>query len=609
MKHITLFSLSIFLYCMAAAQQPGIVWQRLLGSAQNDNFHRLEKLADGNLMLAGMGGTISGNKTVAGMLWCVKMDTAGNTLQQWGFSTIGNRTIKLIPANLAPTKDSGCIILAGVNTIPSGEEYDYGVIRLDKHGNVLFEKVFTTLTYSKNNLTNAVETLDGGFLLVGASNGAAGGDKTEERWSLLNDIWAIKIDKDGNKEWDRTIGGDGSDYPAFVHQYSDGTYVIGATSGSGISGNKTTASKGGNDIWIITLSSTGSIQQQFTIGGTADDILVDAKTNSNKQLYLAAHSTSGISGDKTEINYGSNDYWVLKTNAAGNILWQNTIGGSNVDLCQAIDVNMQGECFVTGRTNSPISGEKTEASLGIDMWAMKLNAYGDLVWENTIGGSLIDESRSVIAFQDGSCIISGATNSPQSGDKTLPSLGGQDHWIIKLEGPGASLLPLDIVRFNGYATATGVVLNWHTANMQQVKGFSIEKSNDAIHFTSCGFVDATLAKQYSFTDSKTTAGKTYYRLKSIDFDGTFSYSKIVTINYASTGTANVFPNPIHKAFTVSTSFSNFEYRIADAQGKIVQQGKSAQPVLQLNSQHWPKGFYLLHIWHQQSSHSIKLLKE
>ena len=113
-------------------------------------------------------------------------------------------------------------------------------------------------------------------------------------------------------EWQNTIGGSGNDELQSINQTSDGGYILSGYSNSGISGDKTEASQGSNDYWVVKLNSLGVIEWQNTIGGSSDDRLYSINKTSDGGYILGGRSSSGISGDKTEASQGSNDYWVVK---------------------------------------------------------------------------------------------------------------------------------------------------------------------------------------------------------------------------------------------------------------------------------------------------------
>ncbi|MBK7853609.1 MAG: hypothetical protein IPJ79_00665 [Bacteroidetes bacterium] len=132
-------------------------------------------------------------------------------------------------------------------------------------------------------------------------------------------------------EWQNTIGGSGYDRLFSSQQTNDGGYITGGISYSNISGDKTENCIGNWDYWIVKTDATGNIQWQNTIGGNGNDFLLSIQQTVDGGYILGGSSASNISGDKTENSNGWDDYWLVKTDATGNIQWQNTIGGNDWD--------------------------------------------------------------------------------------------------------------------------------------------------------------------------------------------------------------------------------------------------------------------------------------
>lgn len=145
----------------------------------------------------------------------------------------------------------------------------------------------------------AIETNDGGFIVVGSTG-------------VNNlDILIIKLDHGGNQEWQRTLVGSSDVVNPQIVQSYDGAYVMCCTSDTGISGDKSEASEGGNDYWAVKLDVTGqNIEWDYSIGGSADDNFSSMSYNLNVHLLLCVTSSSGVSGDKNEPSNG----WIVFTN-------------------------------------------------------------------------------------------------------------------------------------------------------------------------------------------------------------------------------------------------------------------------------------------------------
>ncbi|MFI5171179.1 MAG: MopE-related protein, partial [Chitinophagales bacterium] len=292
----------------------------------------------------------------------------------------------------------------------------------------------------------ALQTTDGGYILGGASNSGISGDKTQENNGPdpTKDFWIVKIDSFGNVEWDKTIGANDQELFSSIQQTIDGGYIIGGYSRSDLSGDKTEdafiGGVEGYDYWVVKTDSFGTIEWENTIGGNGDDWLKSVEQTSDGGYILGGYSNSGISGDKTEPIVGLTsefDYWVIKLNASGSIVWQNTIGGNTGDNLNSIQQTIDGGYILGGYSDSGISGDKTEAAIGYhDYWVVKLSTIGNIQWQNTIGGYSDDWLYSIEQTIDGGYILGGTSNSGTSPDKTDPAIGVSDYWVVKLNSIG-----------------------------------------------------------------------------------------------------------------------------------------------------------------------------
>ena len=186
------------------------------------------------------------------------------------------------------------------------------------------------------------------------------------------DYWITKIDSIGDIEWQKNIGGSGLDEINSIRQTVEGGYIAGGTSNSNISGDKTENCRGHFDYWIVKLGSTGNIQWQKTLGGSNYDRLYSIGQSSDGSFFGGGYSDSDLSGDKTENSKGFEDYWIVKLDNSGNLLWQKTIGGNGDDALLSMQVTKDDEYILAGVSLSGISGDKTENNVGSsDFWVIK----------------------------------------------------------------------------------------------------------------------------------------------------------------------------------------------------------------------------------------------
>jgi hypothetical protein len=232
------------------------------------------------------------------------------------------------------------------------------------------------------------------------------------------------------------LGGNYSDALNAIHQTSDGGFILGGCSDSNISGDKTENCFGDTDFWIVKTDGMGNIQWQNTIGGSSIDLLNAIQQTTDGGYIVGGTSMSTISGDKTEDSLGNFDYWILKTDSTGNIQWQNTIGGSSVDEAFTIQQTSEGGYILGGYSKSQISGDKSENCLDPrevqDYWIVKTDSIGNIEWQNMLGGISADILQSIEQTTDAGFILGGYSNSYLSEDKKEDSLGVLDYWIVKM---------------------------------------------------------------------------------------------------------------------------------------------------------------------------------
>jgi len=433
---ITLFALALGIFT-AFSQDPAIIWQNTIGGSDGDFSTVFEATSDGGYILGGYSSSnISGDKTEnsngALDIWIVKIDGSGNIMWQ---NTIGGAGDDFL-ISLEQTSDGGYIVGAGSDSNISGDKtensrggLDYWILKLNASGNILWQKTYGGAQPEFD--LYIVETADGGYFAGGYSDSDISGDKTDPT-NGQRDYWALKLDENGNIVWQNSIGGSLVDRPQAAFQTTDGGFIMAGFSNSPISGDKTEESKGGNDYWVVKLDATGNVQWENTIGGNDSDVLRDVIQTLDNGYLLGGYSKSNISGDKSENSQGDFDFWMLKLNSSGIIIWQNTIGGSAIDYPRDIKQLADNTYMIGGWSNSNISGDKTENSNGgYDYWLVRLNTAGGIISQNSIGGSADESGSYIIENADGTFAMFCSSDSNISGDKSENSKGLDDYWVFK----------------------------------------------------------------------------------------------------------------------------------------------------------------------------------
>ena len=342
------------------------------------------------------------------------------------------------------TNDGGYILggesmsnVSGDKTQPSWGDYDDWIVKINSLGIYQWDKRFGG---DNDDRLNALQqTTDGGYILGGSSRSGITGDKSETSRGVI-DYWVVKIDSLGIKQWDKRFGGNKIEELFSLEQTADGGYILGGDSYSGISGDKTQpnwdASLYSPDYWIVKIDSSGGLQWDKRFGGTGYDELRSIHQTKDGGYIMGGFSNSGIGGDKTQPNWGYSDYWIVKTDSAGNYQWDKRFGGTEDDGLNSLQQTSDGGYILGGISQSDISGDKTQPTWGsFDYWIIKIDSIGNQQWDKDFGGTYVEELFNIQKI-NGGYFISGSSYSPISGDKTEDNLGVEQTWILKTDSLG-----------------------------------------------------------------------------------------------------------------------------------------------------------------------------
>ena len=255
----------------------------------------------------------------------------------------------IIGANAFPNMTTGNI------SDPVCGASDFWLIKTDADGNTLWD--FTYGGTDQELLFALVETADGGFAAAGVTLSP---DDCEVSDVSLGgfDCWVIKVDTDGVLQWDTRIGSTQFDFILTIENTSDGGLVIGGQS----PGTFDNANNGGDDMWITKLDGTGGVLWSKSFGGDGDERLEEIRQTPDGGYILAGASSSGISGTKTTPNYGSWDFYLVKLNAAGNYVWDESYGGDGNDQIYDLENTPSDGGFIFGGVST--SGPKSTSITG-----------------------------------------------------------------------------------------------------------------------------------------------------------------------------------------------------------------------------------------------------
>ena len=274
----------------------------------------------------------------------------------------------------------------------------YGITKLNADGDVQWTSFFYAQDDEwsfENEPFSVTATADGGAIILGVSDAGLFGEKTEESRGFY-DIWVVKTDADGNLEWDKTLGGSDNDrvtsHTSGVEVNGGGFMVLGK-SRSDISGDKSQASFGETDFWLVKLDADGNKVWDKAFGGTGSDTPVSLLSLPDGNFLMAGYTTSSASGNLTSTNKGASDVCLIKIDVDGNKIWEKSFGGSGSDALNAICVLPDGGFVFAADTTSPLGGDLSSnlinAGNASDLWVVRLDAEGNKMWDQRFG----DESQ------------------------------------------------------------------------------------------------------------------------------------------------------------------------------------------------------------------------
>jgi len=308
-------------------------------------------------------------------------------------------------------------------------DFDYWVMKFNANDELEWNKTYGGSLDDRG--YNIVQTQDGGYAIIGNSQ-SSDMDATQNAGSY--DFWMVKLTGQGVISWEKSFGYIGSDNGYSLLQTSDNGYLLTGVldvTASGGAGNSKAALHAGGDYWAIKLDGSGNTQWAKYFGGNLNDTLYDAIQTPDGG-YVLVGSSDSIDVDITN-NKGSYDFWIVKINSSGVLVWEKTFGGSEIDSARGIVLAEDGNYVIVGDTRSS-NVDISQNSGSADLWLIKITPEGILMWEKTLGGSSFDVGRAITKTQDNGFLIAGSSRS-QDGDLNT-NHGQNDAWVLKVTDIG-----------------------------------------------------------------------------------------------------------------------------------------------------------------------------
>jgi fimbrial isopeptide formation D2 family protein len=375
----TLLSFLVFLsiISIAAAQTPGVLWKKLIDpktyNTRGQVIYGIDKIPGGGFVMVGFDTSFAFDKT--------------KTLD----------------------KEAG--------------EYQV-IIKADTAGKVIWGT--RGGAYSNSAYTSVVATSGGEFVTTGFQSIY---NYTASLYE--NKISVVKFSANGAGVWGKEFGGLRTSMAQGITKTNDGGYAIAGY--TNCNDTTVTDNHGTNtyDFWILKLNATGTLQWKRCFGGSGDDKAYDIKQTTDGG-YIVVGKNNSTNGNVTQ-SRGSEDAWIIKLDNVGNLVWQKSLGGSNLDVFKSVIQTPDGGYIAVGNTFSndlDVSGNHGNW----DVWVVKLDATGNVVWKKCMGGSNMETGANIISSEDHAYLITGHTES-NNGDVTGAN-GFADAWLIKIDDAG-----------------------------------------------------------------------------------------------------------------------------------------------------------------------------
>ncbi|MDB3887436.1 SprB repeat-containing protein, partial [bacterium] len=403
--------------CDASYTKPD-VWLKFYGGAGLEYTRELVKTSDGGSIFTAR---ITDGTDIPGHIgghdgWVVKLDKDGNV--EWT-RVLGGSQAEYFHS-IKEDADGNYILGGGTSSadtlnadgdIPSNQGgSDLWAVKLDPSGNTLWSKTYGSSLAESCDFVSV--TSDGGYLLGGSTWSPDGSIFPDSIGSSgRNDFWVVKLDVNGNMEWNKVLGGIGYEGVGNVLEHQDGTYyIVGVTYATGGSDFAGIPQKGASDLGIVRLSSTGDLLWAGVYGGSgADGFLHRGVEAADGGIVIGGRSKSADMDVPS--NQGGYDYWALKIDTTGNLLWSKTYGGSADDYFTEISATADNGFLLTGWTESN-DGDIHGSHGGSEIWSVKIDSIGDTLWTQAYGGLGDDEGYGIIETAPGTFLLLGIYDFP-----------------------------------------------------------------------------------------------------------------------------------------------------------------------------------------------------
>ncbi|MBI4946225.1 MAG: SBBP repeat-containing protein [Bacteroidetes bacterium] len=462
--HIQLESLN------CAAQTPNWEWVKTSGEYDDDYGASVVTDAKGNVYAAGYYrgfngitfGTITLTNAGLGDIFLVKYDSHGNALWAKSIGGTSEEHVKNIAID-----GNGNVYVAGNfssqslpfgnTTLTNAGNFDAFIAKYDANGNPLWAK--SAGGSAGEGAYGIAADKSGNVYLAGDYNGTS---ITFGNFTLTNsnsaggtfDIFTVKYDGDGNVLWAKNIGGTQNDDCMSIATDTNGNiYMTGYFLGSSTFGSFTLNSRKGTtvDIFTAKYDPNGNVLWAKSAGGRAFEYGRSLTADNSGNVYVTGEYWSNYLIDSTIItNLGGYDIFILKYNSIGNLVWSKNFGGTGDDYGKSITLDGKGYLYLTGYYKGTSmafdSIQLTNLTGYSDIIVVKCDTSGNALWAKSAGGAGDEKGTGIAADTSGGVYITGDFwSSTIFFDSTPFSTNGNDDFFMAK----ISFSTTDIVEWHG----------------------------------------------------------------------------------------------------------------------------------------------------------------
>jgi hypothetical protein len=297
--------------------------------------------------------------------------------------------------------------------------YDLFVVKYDGGG---IKQWTQQLGTSSSEFVHGIATdTSGNIYVTGHTNGGLDGNTN----AGSSDLFVVKYDSGGIKQWTQQLGTAYDDYAQGIATDNSGNvYVTGYTWG-GLGGN---TNVGSDDLFVVKYDSEGIKQWTQQLGTSFPDLAYGIATDTSGNIYVTGATWGGLGGNT---NVGSDDLFVVKYDSEGIKQWTQQLGSSSYDHAQGIATDTSGNVYVTGATRGGLGGNTNVGS--DDLFVVKYDSEGIKQWVQQFGSSSYDYAQGIATDTGGNVYVTGSTLGGLDGNTNA---GSNDFFVVKYDGGG-----------------------------------------------------------------------------------------------------------------------------------------------------------------------------